>query len=61
MAEKKTKRNTPKVRYQGRTYEIVRMEGKRIRINDGFAEFWIEADLTSPCNKEAREIFKGMV
>lgn len=54
------KANTPKVRYQNRTYEIVGRTGTIIRVNDGFAAFNIEADLTRPVNKEARELFKQM-
>lgn len=59
MAEKKA--NTPKVRYQGKTYEVVGRSGSTIRIKDEVIEFCILADLTTPTNKEAREMFKGMV
>ena len=53
--------NIPKVRYQGRTYDIIGKSGSIIRISDGFAEFPIEHDLAKPCNKEARELYKEMV
>lgn len=57
MADKK---NTPKVRYQNRTYEITGISVDTIRICDGFAEFCVLANLTSPANKEARDLFKEM-
>lgn len=56
---KTKKNNVPKVRFQDRTYDVIGKTGDMIRVNDGFAEFSIRMDLTTPANKEAREMFKG--
>lgn len=56
MAEKKP--NTPKVRYNDHTYEIVGVSGDTIRVKDSFVEFCVLAKKTKPVNKESRELFK---
>lgn len=49
---------TPKVKYNGCTYEIVEAAGNTIRVSDGQEEFCILASDTKPVNKQAREMLK---
>lgn len=54
---KKTQ-NTPKVRYNDHTYEVIERAGDTIRVKDSFVEFCVLASRVRPVNKEAREMFK---
>ena len=49
--------NTPKVRYQNKTWEVLNIAGKSIKITREGQTIIIRKDKVRPCNREARELF----
>lgn len=50
--------NTPKVRFNNLTYEVVEIVNRTIRIRRGDDELCVLVDRVRPCNAEARALLK---
>lgn len=52
------KENIPRVRHQGKPYQIIDVAFNSVKITDGKDTFIVGRDKVKPTNKEARELLK---